>query len=465
MRRLFVTLWLVGCGGSTAEGATAPDDAIIDGAGDGASDGAGEASSGDASMKADVAVADAEGETVGGDAGPAFKTPIRYVFVIVKENHTFENYFTDFPGATDGPKVIDRAGAAGNITRTAAPATYASDIGHSNDDGRTAYNAGRMNGFETFGYHFYTEQQIPAYWKLARRFVLADHFFSTVMAPTAPGHFAVWTSQAPFHGNARAPAGVEEHKCGQTVNATRVPVHMPGKCEVGEAFPCFDVPILPDVIKAPLTWRRYGPNGGGPFALVEKYGGNTGGANFRSHEDDLLPDLAAGDLANVTIVNVNNGQWKGRNISEHPPQNPCHGESWTVEVVRRLMDGPHWKETAILITYDDWGGWYDSVPPKVEKCDDGSAYPGGEFFHTGFRLPLIIVSPYAKPGYVLKTVTEQASIPKLIEEVFALQTMASLPSGRRARDATAGSLLDAFDFMQIPLPPIPASELSPRTCP
>jgi phospholipase C len=141
--------------------------------------------------------------------------------------------------------------------------------------------------------------------------------------------------------------------------------------------------------------------------------------------------------------------------SEHPPANPCWGENYTVMLVNAIMQGPRWHETAIIVTYDDYGGAYDHVQPKREAC---------ESYNPGFRLPILVISPYAREGVVLHEDSqglsqEQASIPKLIEDVFGLPRMQS--EYMFARDDQAGSLMGAFDFTQAPRPPM---ILEPRSC-
>ncbi|HEV7559325.1 MAG TPA: alkaline phosphatase family protein, partial [Kofleriaceae bacterium] len=120
-----------------------------------------------------------------------------------------------------------------------------------------------------------------------------------------------------------------------------------------------------------------------------------------------------------------------------------------------LMNSPLWKDTAILFTMDDFGGWYDHVaPPRQYGCD--TTQP----FGLGFRLPLIVISPYAKPGFVFHELAEQASIPRFIETVFgATHTLSDLDSA--AQDGQANDLMNAFDFTQTPLPPL---VLDQRVC-
>jgi len=118
------------------------------------------------------------------------------------------------------------------------------------------------------------------------------------------------------------------------------------------------------------------------------------------------------------------------------------------------MNSPYWQDTAILFTMDDFGGWYDHVkPPRQYGIDP--AHPYG----LGFRLPLLIMSPYAKPGFVFHEVAEQASIPRFIERVFGAPALSTLDPA--AQDGQANDLLGAFDFAQQPLPPLP---LQTRTC-
>jgi hypothetical protein len=116
-----------------------------------------------------------------------------------------------------------------------------------------------------------------------------------------------------------------------------------------------------------------------------------------------------GDVANVSVLDMSGGAY-----SEHPPDHPCAGESESVRMVNALMNGPHWNETAVVITDDDWRGRYDHVAPRVAACPAPNASDG---FNTGFRLPLILISPYARTG-AGHTLLEQASVTRLIRELF-----------------------------------------------
>jgi phospholipase C len=146
----------------------------------------------------------------------------------------------------------------------------------------------------------------------------------------------------------------------------------------------------------------------------------------------------------------------------------CNGENWTIRHINMIMQSQYWKDTAILITYDDWGGWADHVPPPTQYGNTCTTTNPPPPYGLGFRLPLIIISPYAKPHFVFKEVAEQASIAAFIEKVFgSKETLYDVETAQGnphsgARDKQANNLLGAFDFNQLPLP---APNLSERNCP
>jgi phospholipase C len=397
------------------------------------------------------------------DAPPQLPTPIKYVVVIVKENHSFDNYFTNFPGAETTTKATLHDGTV--ITRPKAPdGALPGDISHSHASAVTDYASGKMNGFDLIvpsdprrPFMYFTEAQIPNYWQYARHFALFDHFFSTLAGPSSPGHFAIITAQTPHYANPSCNDGSDEcgRGCVTPDPALVVPVYDHTTGKTSSAPPCFAVPSVIDHLPSGMTWRTYGGGSGTSistaFNLVDSVGSHPDvvAAHFRDYTQ-LMKDLASGDQANFTHVDVSSAP---DGASEHPPAGPCTGENMTVKIVNAIMKGPHWNETAIVITWDDFGGFYDHVKPHVEKLANGA------FFNTGFRLPALVISPYAKQG-VIKTVTEQASIPKLVEELWGLPMMSD--ADPHARDGAAGSMLDAFDFTQPPRDPL---ILTPRTCP
>ena len=403
------------------------------------------------SPEASPPVAPWRGSDIPPDAGIR---QIRYLLVLVKENRTFDHFFTDFPGA-ESSRVARRPDGT-TFERPVAPdGDLACDPPHGYDTAFSAFNNGKMDNFvggadcsdKMVPYYRFTEQQIPNYWAYAREFVLCDHFFSTLMTSTTPGHFSTVAGQSPFFSNTASVAG-----CAVPPSERRpVAAYNRNTCAArGFVDPCFDIPSIVDDFPSKLTWRAYGGTSGGkvatPFNLIQRVGGSA--QTRKDHYRPItqfLADLDKGEQPNLIYANVA----APLDLSEHPPIHPCKGENFTVEIVNRIMKGPHWKESAILITYDDWGGFYDHVAPELGVCKYG----------LGFRLPAIIVSPWAKKGFVLKDVVEHASIPRLVEDIFGMPRMAERDP--HARDAVAGSLLSAFDFNQAPRGPV---LLTPRAC-
>jgi phospholipase C len=154
--------------------------------------------------------------------------------------------------------------------------------------------------------------------------------------------------------------------------------------------------------------------------------------------DDVVSDIQSQGLDPVTWITPRFEQ------SEHPEWNLCYGENWTTRIVDAIMNSPEWSSTAIFITWDDWGGLYDHVPPiKVDA------------FGYGFRVPLLVISPYAKQGYVDHQQGEFSSVLRFIEDNWGLRPFLT------ARDRRAKNLSYDFDFSQPPRPPDP---LPQRKC-
>ena len=394
------------------------------------------------------------------DGGATY--PIRYVMVLVKENHTFDSLFGAFPGANG--MLTATLSDGGTLARpTMPPGPLVGNPAHFHTDALTAYNDGGMNGFDLVAqplpsdggapdpllpFRYYSKAEIPNYYALASRYALCDAFFTTILSDSFPAYLSLIAAQSPAYDD---PPGVV-WACDAPAGVT-VPTFDPSTCATSSAPPCFSIPSIVDNLPPGVTWRSYTDQYGtgplaSPFDAIAGLHAKGTSANTRLNTA-LLADLAAGDLANITYV------WGG-NDSEHPPQDVCPGENDTVAIATALMHGPHWNESALIVTYDDWGGFYDHVAPTVSPCPNG----GGPF-NTGFRVPTLLISPWARSGLVFHTPTEQASIPRLIEDLFGLPRMSSTP-GSTARDGTAGDLLGAFDFGQSPSAGL---VLQQRTCP
>jgi len=275
-----------------------------------------------------------------------------------------------------------------------------------------------------------------------------------MIGPSFPGHTMVLAAQAAWTtGNPDATSVY--WGCDQP-SWTRITVENQATCQDDRVFPCFDMPSVPDVLPAGVTWKFYGKNF---YLLPETWSMFDAIRSIRygegwSHvvnESAFDQDIDAHRLPNVSwLVNQDLAD-------EHPRVgSPCAGENWTVQRINKLMQSDYWSKSAILFTMDDFGGWYDHVPPpRRYGCDPHRPYG------LGFRLPLIVISPYARPHFVFSELAEHASIPRFIEKVFGSQKALS-DLDPAAQDGQANDLLHAFDFTQTPLPPL---VLQTRTCP
>jgi phospholipase C len=300
-----------------------------------------------------------------------------------------------------------------------------------------AIDGGKMDGFDlTTGnldaYGRMSEQYVPNYWAYAQRFVLADRFFTAVHGPSFPNHlFTV----APQSGGVMDNTNNDGQgiNCDGTTTGT-VPV-MDQNGNVTQQSPCVDFETLPDLLEAAgISWTYYG---GGILNTIRHIRNGPLWKRIRE-PSEFLSDTTAGTLPAVSWVLPPEG------MGEHAPDSVCQGENWTTQVLNAIMLSPEWNSTVVFMLWDDFGGYYDHVsPPQVDR------------FGLGPRVPLLIMSPFAKPRYVSHTVYEQSSILKFVERRYHLAPLT-------ARDEIASDMLDSFDFSQAPQPPF---ILAPRSCP
>lgn len=406
------------------------------------------------------------GSDVGSDAGP-LRGHLEHVVVIVLENHTFDNLFAGFPGAESLSTFTD---STGTFAAPHAPDRLPRDLCHSHDCALMAVNGGANDGWESVmaanngGDHLawaqYQRADVPGFWELAEHYALADHFHSSMLGPSFPGHTFVLAAQAGWATgnphNTIIPA-LPLWGCDDPPGTT-IPILTNGTCATGAVSPCLTIPSVVDVLPASTTWRFYGTGVTVPllgtvvwsmFDAIDSVRHGPGWSQVVPYTQ-VATDLAGGTFPNVAWI-VDQDLSSG-----HPPLSMCDSVRWTVNMVNQIMASPIWSTTAIVVTWDDYGGFYDHVaPPIAYGCD--AAHPYG----LGFRLPAILVSPWVRQG-VFHGITEQASVVRLIEEVFAPASVGGLHAiDPAARDDAAGSLLAAFDFDQVPLPAVPASNVCP----
>lgn len=380
--------------------------------------------------------------------------PIKHVVFIIKENHSFDNLFGRFPGA-DGTTYAQAGGRP--IELSATPDHVPSDINHARGAGVFAVDGGRMDRFYLLRgaihhQHDYADSQydqgsIPNYWTYARSFTLADRFFSTINGPSFPNHLVTIAAQAgqsidnPLGQN--IPGRQRAWGCDTPSNwLVRIQDPTGGTKMVR---PCFDFTTLADEADAAgVSWRYYAApptEHGYIWASFDEIRHIRFGPDWaRSDVNDtrFVGDVARGRLADITWLMTD---WRQ---SEHPPASECVGENWTVRQINAIMRSKFWSTTAIVLTWDDFGGFYDHVPPPRK---DAEVY--------GPRVPTIIISPYARAGYVDNTMYDFSSVVRSMEDLFHLPRLTDF-------DRNANSLTGAFDFAQAPLAPVLLKE---RRCP
>jgi len=380
-------------------------------------------------------------------------TPIKHVVFVIKENRTFDNMFGRFPGANGVTVGIDR-GEPRPLTR--ALDAIPEDIKHCYRCALQAWNEGKMDGFATvseaadlYAYTQYLPEDLPNYWHWAREFVLGDNFFASAHGPSFPNHLYTIAAQSggahenPIQDNAllrerHRETGLFKAWGCDSIEEAYVPVE-DREGNVKNVPPCFDFLTEADLLmEAGIPWSYYSATNMQNGYLWSAYDAirhiREDPDIWQNHVfpvDDFVRQAKAGLLQPVTWVTPR------FELSEHPEYSMCHGENWTTEIVNAVMESPQWETTAIFITWDDYGGFYDHVPPP--QVDD---------FGFGVRVPLLIVSPYAKRGFVTSELGEFSSVLRFVEDNFGLTQLTH-------RDREATPLLSAFDFTQEPRPPDP----------
>ncbi len=375
--------------------------------------------------------------------------PIKHIVIVIQENRSFDNLFSGYPGA-DAPGF----GYAGK-RRIALRPTRLEDQGNIENNWRDAiggWNHGKMNGFR--GEHFYggprdyayayvpRDETLP-YWTMARRYVLADRMFPTEFGPSYTSHLSLIAANTIVPGSADAEVDAPSRLpwgCDAPFG-TRSFTLTPDRVErFNGPFPCYhDFPTIAQRLDhAGITWRYYASPlsriGGKVWSEFDsihsiRYGPDW--QNVISPQTRILHDVPNGTLAGVTWVTPD---WED---SDHTGSGGDGGPSWVTSIVNEIGRSQYWNSTAIVVLWDDWGGWYDDVPP-----------PQLDFRGLGLRVPCIIISPYARAGYVSHTQYEFGSVLKFVEGVFDLPPIG--PPERGFTDTRANSIIDALDFTQAP---------------
>lgn len=358
--------------------------------------------------------------------GAATRTPIKHIVTLMQEGHSFDNYFGTFPGAAGIPEGVCMPVAPGAGPSCVRPFVIGKQPLATLDHDRSAFeaarNGGAMDGFvaaqrnrvapSTLTMGHYRRSDLRYYWNLADRYVLFDRFFSASTGGTVANHlFWVTGTSGALASDAIPPGGLG------------------------------DLPTIFDRLQAAgVTWKFYVQNYDpratyerGPHAERSAQIGRVPLLGYARYINDpalfshIVPiseyydDVQRGSLPAVSYI-VPSG------TSERPPSNIQSGQRFVRSLVDGLSASREWSSSAFIWTYDSWGGWYDHVvPPRVD--------PDGY----GFRVPALLVSAYARRGYVDHTQLDSTSILRFIEDNWSLPPLST-------RDASAASLVHAFDF-------------------
>ena len=330
-----------------------------------------------------------------GQATPAPPPPsglqnIQHIIFLIKKNRSFDNYFGTFPGANGATSgtihtgQIIPLGHTGDVTSREMPHPWPGPV-TAIDGGKMDQfdlNAGNVNG-DFLAYTQLYQADIPNYWNYATNFVLADNMFSAVASQGFPNDLFFVGAQT---GGAINNPGEGPWGCDAAAGIIVQTLNLAGYLS-GRQYPCFDFQTLADSLQATnVSWKYYAPTNeqSSPLdAISHIRNGPLWSTNVVS-TSQFVTDAQQGGLPAVSWLSPD---WE---LAEQSPYSTCAGENWTVQQLNAVMNGPQWSSTAIFITWSSFGGFYDHVPP-----------PQVDNWGYGPRVPLLIISPYAKTALYL----------------------------------------------------------------
>lgn len=387
--------------------------------------------------------------------------PIRHVVLVVQENRTFNDFFATFPGG--GGTTTGKVGVVARchiykektIALTKSDLATSRDMNHSYQGFLKARNRGAMDEFDAVPYqngdpecrqpYQYTNPaQIAPYWDMARQYALAARMFTTQGSSSFTAHqdlIAGGTVVAPNEALINSPScsgakcvwGCDAPPNTRTQLITATDQYLGGK----GPFPCLSYQTLRDLLDARrVSWKYYVPpmccNTFGKLmsafdAIKAVRNSKEWDTNVVSPQTQILTDIANGALPAMSWVIPDEGD------SDHPGNNSDRGPSWVTSVVNAVGESRYWKTSVVIVLWDDWGGLYDNLSP-----------PHKNYGGLGFRVPAIVVSPYAKKGYVSLTPYEFGSVLKYIEGNWRLGSL-------HTTDKRSTSIIDCLDYSQKPI--------------
>jgi phospholipase C len=414
---------------------------------------------------------------------------IKHVVIIFQENRSTDNLFHDpvliAAGADIASQGLTSTGKM--VTLTPAPLVTDYGLGHSHSsfldicDYNPSTTSCAMDGADTVPctpnvgqtcpsspqYQYVQQSDVQPYFTMAETYTFADRMFQTNEGPSFPAHQYILSGTSAIEAASTTsvvdnPGGEYRSDGSAWVGCLAPPGAYVTAIDTSELSPatktftitnqlCFEHPTLTDLLDAAgLSWKYYAPSAGSiwtaPDAIQHMcvpspaYPSETSvctGSDWTNHvviegsKAQIITDITAGQLSAVSWVIPT-----GSN-SDHPDEPIDNGPSWVTAIVNAIGQSPYWADTAIIVTWDDWGGWYDHVPPSIRDS-----------YEYGLRVPLIVISPYAKPAYISHVNHDFGSILKFVETVFDLGEID--PSVGYA-DSRSDDLSDCFNFSQTPL--------------
>ena len=421
---------------------------------------------------------------------------INHVVILFQENRTPDNLFHDpvlmSRGADIATQGMDSSGQT--VTLTQIPLVTQYGLNHSHraflDECQWNGTQCQMNGDDLVpcnpanqcppqnpGFAYVQASDVQPYFTMAETYTFGDRMFQTNEGPSFPAHQYILSGTSAISETSKTfvednPTGTERPDGTFWAGCLAPPGAALDLIDTSQPFPnsnfttlngpeCFEHPTLTDLLdQHGLSWKYYAsvpgsiwtsPNAiqhmcqptGGPDNTVCS-GSDWTNANpnvvIEGTDAQIITDIQNGQLANVVWVIPDGAS------SDHPgcPPDGCTqgglGPSWVTSIVNAIGQSKYWADTAIIVTWDDWGGWFDHVAPPIHNTNS---------YEFGFRVPLIVISPFAKPQFVSHQMNDFGSILKFIEGIFGLPQID--PSVGYADSYALGDLSDCFDFGQTPL--------------
>lgn len=383
---------------------------------------------------------------------PAGLSKVKHIIWIVQENRSFDDYFGTYPGANGIPPSTCLPKLPGSKECVKPfhmpPGGPFCDLNHAWQVAHAAYDNGRMDGFVWAEGSVYTMayldgRDIPNYWAYARHYTLCDRFFSSLNGPSLPNHVYIVAAQSGgLTNNVGSVAALKAALDDPDGFSFASMVNLLSKTNLSWKYYVETRPVPPGLKNRnyqtypdPKHFSLWNPLVG--FKAIRD------NPSRMAHLVDLkeyYQDIQKGTLPQVSWIVPDNQD------SEHPPEPAAQGMWYVTKLINALMESPYWKDSVIFLTWDDYGGFYDHVPP-----------PQVDAFGYGPRVPTLVISPFAKGGHISHYVYDFTSTLKFMEVRWGLGHLT-------ARDDRANDMLDCFDFNQTPNPklviPIPAGYVS-----